>query len=229
LARHERVSGTDSEEQAGGSNDRLVEARVQQPELATRRRDGNGVLQRATGVGVVLLDAHRCGAEGRAEGAIVEHGTREVAQPLVRDVFGEELEKALEVVDVAAGAGRELERIGRDLGLLDGAHDDLRTAAVLLHAAQHANDVANLEAPIKDRGVVEDRGLHAAGLIRQLEREVRRARARAASILANDGKRRVDELAFDKITDGGTCFCAHMDESRRVSPRMLSADTMLRL
>jgi hypothetical protein len=36
-------------------------------------------------------------------------------------------------------------------------------------------------------------------------------------------------LAFDKIADGGACFCAHMGESRRVSPRMLSADTMLRL
>ena len=183
---------------------------MQEPELAAGGGDGDRVLEGTTGVGVVLLDAHRCGAEGRPEGTVVEHGAREVSQALVRDVFGQELEEALEVVDVAARTRRELERVGRDFGLLDGAHHDLRAATVLLHAAEYADDVADLEAPVENGGVVEDRGLDAARLVGQLEREIRRARARTTAILADHGKRRVDELSFDEIADGGAGFCGHV-------------------
>ena len=120
----------------------------------------------------------------------------------MRDLGGEELEEAVQLVGVAAQRGRQLGRIGVRGGL-DGAHLHLEPAAEALHAPEHADGVALLEAAVEQLDVVPDPCLDPAARVDELEREVRRAGPRPAALLARDGVDALDGAVLGELGDRG--------------------------
>ena len=92
----------------------------------------------------------------------------------MRDLAGEELEEAVELVGVAAQRGRQRRRIGVRRGL-ERAHLHLQPAAEPLHAAEHAHGVALRETAVEQLDVVPHARVDPAARVDELEREVRRA------------------------------------------------------
>ena len=121
----------------------------------------------------------------------------------MRDLAGEELQKAVQLVGVPPQRRCELRRIGLRRGL-ERAHVDLQPVPELLDAAEHAHGVALREARVEQLDVVPDARVDAAARIDELEREVRGAALRAQPLLARD---RVD--ALDDPLFGQLCDCAH--------------------
>jgi hypothetical protein len=108
----------------------------------------------------------------------------------VRDFRGEELEKALQLVGVAADRGCEVCRVCVGSGL-ERAHVDLQPVAELLDAPEDAHGVALGEAGIEQLDVVPDAGVDPPTRVDELECEVRRSVFRPQPLLACD---RVDAL-----------------------------------
>src|SRR5581483_4822184 len=75
-----------------------AQPRMELRRLACERRDADRVLEQAAGVGVMVIRRRRV----RAQLAIREHGRDRRAQPRMRDLRDEELEKADQLVLVAA-------------------------------------------------------------------------------------------------------------------------------
>ena len=107
----------------------------------------------------------------------------------MRDLAGEELEEAVELVGVAAQPRREPGRVG--VRGLDRADLELQPVVEALDAAEHAHGVALGEAAVEQLDVVPDPPLDPAGRVDELEREVGRALPGRAPLLARD---RVDAL-----------------------------------
>ena len=110
-------------------------------------------------------------------------------EPGVRDLAGEEVEEAVELVGVAAHRRRQLGRIGVGRRL-DRAHLHLQPAAEPLHASEHADGVALGEAAVEQLDVVPDARLDPAARVDELEREVGGAVLRPPPLLAPDGDTR---------------------------------------
>ena len=108
----------------------------------------------------------------------------------MRDLAGEELQEALELVRVAAHRRRELGRI-EALGGLERAHLELQPVAESVDSPEHAHRVALVEPAVEQVDVAPDAGLDPAARVDELEREVRRAAARPQPLLLRD---RVDAL-----------------------------------
>ena len=89
----------------------------------------------------------------------------------MRDLAGEEVEKALQLVGVAPERRRQLDRVGI-LGRLDRAHVELQLVAVALDAAEDAHGVTLGETAVEEVDVVPDASLDAAAGIDELERQV---------------------------------------------------------
>ena len=85
----------------------------------------------------------------------------------MRDLGGEELEEAVELVGVAAQRGRERGGIG--VGRLDRPHLELQPAVEALHAAEHAHRVALGEPPVEQLDVVPDAPLDPAARVDELD------------------------------------------------------------
>ena len=91
----------------------------------------------------------------------------------MRELAGEELEEAVQLVRVAAHPRREPGRIL--LGRLDRADLELQPAVEALDAPEHADGVALREAPVEQLDVVPDPRLDPAARVDELEHEVRSA------------------------------------------------------
>ena len=117
----------------------------------------------------------------------------------MRDLAGEELEEALQLVGVAAHRGRE--RRGVDVGRLERAHVELQPVAEALDAAEHAHRVALAEAPVEQLDVVPDARVDASGRVDELEREVRRAALRPQLPLGLDGEDALDDAVLGQVGD----------------------------
>ena len=103
------------------------------------------------------------------------------------DLGGEEVEEAVELVDVAARLGHELGRVG--VRRLERANLELEPIAEALHPAEHPDGVALAEAAVEQLDVVPDARLDAPARVDELEREVRAPRTRAQTLLARDRRR----------------------------------------
>ena len=172
------------EEQVG------AQPRMELAQLAADRRDADRVLEQAARVVVVPVGRGRERAQP-PRGSPGRRGTRcdGRAQARVRDLAGEELEEAVELVRVAAHRGREARRVGVRRGL-DRAHVELEPVAVALDAAEHAHRVALAEARVEQVDVVPDARLDAAARVDELEREVRRRRPSSAAAACGRPRRR---------------------------------------
>ena len=120
--------------------------------------------------------------------------SHEPAQPVVVDLEHEEVDVAVEIVDVAPRAGNELGGISR-LHALDVAHLELHAACVLAHAAEHAHRVADVEALLEHGHAVPHARTHPAALVGELQIEEWASVSARAPLLARHREGRVDERA----------------------------------
>ena len=100
------------------------------------------------------------------------------------DLAGEEVEKAVELVRVAAHRRRQVGRVAVRRGL-DAPAPAPEAAAEPLDASEHAHRVALVEAAVEQLDVVPDARLDASARVDQLEREIGRAVARAPPLLSS--------------------------------------------
>ena len=133
-------------EQRGGEEEVGAQARVELHQLAADRGHADRVLQQSARVDVVALRRGRQGAK-RSRRVARPRGRRDRRLAArVRDLAGEEVEEALQLVGIAAQRGRQLDRVGV-LGRLDRAHVELKLVAEALDPAEHAHGVAFAEPP----------------------------------------------------------------------------------
>src|SRR5262245_59051992 len=179
------------EEQVGAQA--LVELR----ELAADRRDTDRVLEEPAGVAVVAVDRRGQRAEARAQLVVADEPPDRGLQSRVRDLRGEELEEAFELVAVTPHARRECLGI-EILGGLDRADLELKAVAEAVDAAEHAHGVALVEAAVEQVDVAPHARLDPPAGIDELEGEVRRASPRAQTLLLRD---RVDALDYPVLLE----------------------------
>ena len=120
----------------------------------------------------------------------------------MRDLRGEELEEAVELVGVAAERRRQLRRVGV-LGRLDRAHLHLQLPAEPLHAPEHAHRVALAEAPVEQLDVAPDARLDAPARVGELEREVRSCRRACGAAPSRDREHALDRPVLGELGDRG--------------------------
>jgi uncharacterized protein (DUF1015 family) len=117
----------------------------------------------------------------------------------VGDLGREELEEAVQLLDVAPRLGDERGRIV--VGGLEGAHLELEAVAEALDPAEHADGVAFPEALIEQFDVVPDPGVDPPARIDQFERQVGTAAACPQALLPGDREGALDDPVFGELRD----------------------------
>ena len=120
----------------------------------------------------------------------------------MRDLGGEELEEAVELVGVAPQRRNERRRIGVRGGL-ERAHLHLQAAAEALDPAEHAHGVALREAPVEQLDVVPDARVDPAARVDELQCEIRSAVPRPPPVLARHRVHAFDGPVLDQLGDRG--------------------------
>jgi hypothetical protein len=175
-----------------------AEPRMELRDLAADRRHADGVLQQPARVRVVRVGGRRIRPQLRR----AQHPLHAGAKRGVRDLGGEELEEALELVCVAPHRGRERGRIGLRRRF-DRADRDLEAVAEALDPPEHPHRVALGEAAVEELHVLPHARVDAAARIDELEREVRRAAPRPQPLLARDTEHALDHPVLGELDDGG--------------------------
>ena len=191
---------SDVVEQGGRQEEVGAEPLVELRRLAAECRDSDRVLQQPACVPVVAVRA-RGGqqAHSLADLAVVEHVADDGREPGVRELRGDELEEALELVGVPAHRRCELRGIG--LGRLDRPHLELQTPVEALDARQHADGIALLEPAVEQLDVVPDAPLDPPARVDELEREVGLAVPRRQAPLPRDREDAVDRAVLHEVGD----------------------------
>ena len=209
ICRSERRSGpefanpADVVQERSGQHDVVTQPRMKLRRLPAERRHADRVLEEATRIAVVPVRG--CGGKGAErlpDVGIPNERVDDGGQPVVRDLGGEELEEAVELVGIAPKRGRERGRIGI-LGSLDRAHLNLELPAEALDAAEHAHGVTFGEALVEQIDVVPDARFHAAARVDELEREVGGARASTPALLSRHREHALDGPVLDELGDRG--------------------------
>ncbi len=195
----ELAGSADVVEQGGREEQICAQAGMELRGLPGKRRDADRVLEQPARVGVVRLGG-RERAERGSKLRVVREAAHDRHQPRMRDLRREELEKAVELVRVAAQPGRQL--AGIRIGRLDRTDVQLEPFPELRDAAEHAHRIAFGEATVEKLDVVPDPGLDPARRVDELEREVRRALLRPQPLLARDGVDAFDDAILCELVDG---------------------------
>ena len=216
-AASELAHPSDVVEQGGGEEEVGAEPLVELRRLAAERRDPDRVLQQPAGIPVVAVRA-RGGQQAHplADLAVVEHIADDGREPGVRELRGQELEEAVELVGVPAHRRCELGGVG--LGRLDRPHLELQAPVEALDAGQHADSVALLEAAVEQLDVVPDAPLDAPARVDELEREVGLAVPRRQAALARDREDTVDRAVLDEV--GDRCHGLSLGLMAAIGPRL---------
>ncbi len=141
-------------------------------------------------------------AERGADLGVAHEGVDDLRQTRVRDLRGEELEEAVELVRVTPKRGGQRSRIG-GLRSLDGPHLHLQPPSEPFDAAEHVHRVALLEAPVEEIDVVPHARLDTAARVGELESEVGGTRAGALALLLRDGEDALDRPVLGELRDRG--------------------------
>ena len=120
----------------------------------------------------------------------------------MRDLAGEEVEEAVELVGVAAHRRGQPGRV-RLRRRLDRPHLHLEPAAEPLDASEHADGVALGEAAVEQLDVVPDPRLDPPARVDELEGEIGGAVLRPAALLAPDGVDALDGAVLGELGDAG--------------------------
>jgi uncharacterized protein DUF1015 len=206
LGRPERRSAAELERPAGVVEDRRGEEQVAAKAgvhlrgFAAERCDGDGVLEQAAGVDVVRLRARGQFAKSSAEPLIREEPPDERLQPDVRDLAGEKLEEAVQLVGVPTHRGRQLGDV-LSLRVLDRADVKLEPVAELVDPAEHSDGIAFAESGVEQLDVVPYPRLDLPTLVDELEREIVGARLRPPALLSSDRVRALDDTILGEVGD----------------------------
>ena len=187
-----------------------AQAGVELGRLPAERGDADRVLQEAAGVRMVAVDGGGERPLPSSESLVGGEASGKGTQARISDLGGEEVEEAVQLVQVAASSGDELRRIGR--GRLERADLELEPVPKPLHASEDANGVAFAEPLVEQVDVAPDTSLDASARVHELEREVGAPRARAQAPLAGDRVKPLHDPIFGQLGDGRGD--AHRPESR---------------
>lgn len=149
-------------------------------------RHGDRVLEQPSRVAVVAVGRRRKRPQPFADLGIAHEASDERTQLPVGELLGQELEEAVELVEIAPCGRGEARRVG--VGLLERAHIELEAIPEALDPAQHPDRVALLEPAVEDLDVTPHASVDPAARIDELEREVRGAGPRPEPPLARDGE-----------------------------------------
>jgi hypothetical protein len=161
--------------------------------------DGHRVLEEPAGVGVMSVRCGRQGSQSRAKVRIREEPAHEHAQVGMGDLAGEELEKPVELLDVAPGFGDECCGIG--LGGLERPHLELEAVAEALHPPEDVHRVAFAETLVQQVDVAPDPCVDPAARIDELERQIGASAAGAKALLAGNRVRAFDDSVLCQLRD----------------------------
>jgi hypothetical protein len=186
----------------GRKQDVAVQPRVNLGRLAAQGGHGDRVLEEAARVVVVLSGRGGKGAKPLAERPLLQEPGDDPFELRVRDLAGEELEEAVELVGVAPEARRKAGGIRARRGL-ERADVELQPVAVALDPPEHAHGVAFGETTVEQLDVVPDARVDASAGVDELEDEVRRPGARAEPLLARDGVHALDDAVLGQLGDRG--------------------------
>ena len=167
--------------------------------LATQGGDVDRVLEEPACV--VVMPVRRRGklAKPRAQVGVGEKPCDEGTKSGMVDLGREELEKAVELVEIASRLGNE--GCGISVGLLEVANVELQPIAESLDSPEHANGVPLVEPPVEELDVVPHAGVDPSARIDQLEGEIRGSGAGTQTLLAGHREDRVDHPVLNKLLD----------------------------
>ena len=117
------------------------------------------------------------------------------------DIVRQELEEAVQLVGIAAKRGSELGRIR--IVRLDRSHLHLQPSTEALDAPENSHRVAFAEALVEKIDVTPYASLDPSACIRKLQRQVRRARPRPASLLLRDREHALHGPVLGELGDRG--------------------------
>jgi hypothetical protein len=158
------------------------------------------VLEEASGVAVMAVGCRRDSPETRPELDVADELGHRRLQAGVGDLAGEELEEAVELVDVATEGRGERGRI-LDLDGLERPDLELKAVAEALDAAENADGVALAKTAVEKLDVVPDACLDAPARVDQLQREIRSAASCPQLLLAGDRVDPLDDAVFGELGD----------------------------
>ena len=168
--------------------------------LAADRRDADRVLEEPARVAVMAVDGRGQRAQPTPQLVVADEASDGRLQAGVRDLAREELEKALELVSVAAQGGRERLRI-EILDRLERADLELQPVAKAVDPSEHAHRVALVEPGVEQVDVAPDARLDPSAGVDELEGEVRSAPARAQPLLLRDRVDALDDAVLLELGD----------------------------
>jgi hypothetical protein len=185
--------------ECGGEHEVGAEPGMDNRCLTTERRHVHGVLEQTACVAVMTIGRRRELAQATSELGVADESSDDGAQPSVGDLLSEELEEAVELVEVASGLGHQRHWI--HLGLLERAHLELEAVAEALDAPENADGIAHVEPAIDQLDVVPDAGVDPTTSVEQLEREVRCTAPGAQALLPRDGEHLLDDPILFELRD----------------------------
>ena len=197
----ELLASPDVVQERGDEQEVAPQPGVELRHVAAERRDRDGVLEEPAGVPVVAVGRRGERAEARADLRVPDEAPGERAQPRVRDLGSEELEEAVELVEVPPRFRNERCRVG--LRGLERAHLELEPVAEPFDAAEDAHGVAFGEAPVEELDVGPDPRLDPAAPVDELEGEVCLPRSRRQPLLPRDGEDAVDDAVLVELGKRG--------------------------
>lgn len=202
-ARTELADPADVVQERRGQHDVVAQPGMELRRLASERGHTDRVLEEAARVAVVSVRGS-CGqgAESSPDIGVANERVDQSGKALVRDLGGEELEEAVELVRVAAKGGGERGRVGV-FRSLDRAHLNLKLPTEALDAAEHAHGVTLVEALVEQVDVVPDARFDPAARVHELEREVGGAPSRAPALLPGHREHAFDGPVLDELGDRG--------------------------
>ena len=172
-----------------------AQARVELRQVAADRGHGDGVLQQAARVIVVLTRRGGEAPQAVAEPRVGEEPADRLAEAGMGELSREELEEAVELVPVPPYGGGKIGGIGV-CGTLERADVDLEPVAEALDPSDDANRVALTEAPIQELDVRPHARPDPAARVDELEGEVRRPGSSAQPLLAGNRVHALDDAVL---------------------------------
>jgi hypothetical protein len=167
--------------------------------LARERGHADRVLEQATRVGVVRLGRRQL-PQGSPEVRVADEAGHHGDETGMRELPGEELEEAVQLVGVTAHLRREAG--GILLGRLDRADLELQPVLEAFDTPEHAHGVPLGETPVQQLDVLPDPRLDPAGRVDQLEHQVGRALPGRPPLLAGDRIDALDGPVGGQLGDG---------------------------
>lgn len=179
-------------------------------DLAAERGDSDRVLEQAARVAVVTVGDRRKRPQAPAQVPVLEEAADERMEPPVGQLAREELEKAVELVEVPPCLGNERDRVLARL--LEGANLELQPVTEALHAPEHADGCARSAATVEQLDVLPHSRVDPAAPVDELEREIRRSGARPQTLLACHGEDTLDHPVLGQLGDPS---CVRQGDGRR--------------